>query len=448
MSIIELFFALLINAYATTAIHSSSIRLINSQYLGEAVASNQLDTYTDITLQSEYLKQGSIWGTRWQLFAGGSMDESEQTYLAISEFYQSYKRTSHSTYYFGRRKSQWSRFDEEWHMGIWQPQVRWDYIHPSSQGLIGLFLTEKGRDWRFELLLSPVFLPDQGPQFRVVDGRIQSANRWFWEPQLNAQISESDTPIHYTVHRPPEGDIVFNGGVATRVLLAREEDRGPWVQMAYAYKPLNQLHLGIDAKWKPAFIDAQIKPYVVRHHVVSLESGHKWIDGEFWLSFTGDFPNQIKLPEEWLESSLARSTFAGVHLAQDIKLPILGVGHAKASYLHRWDNGLDADNSVDAEVESSLDRFPFRQVVSFEWLHNISSVANNRWDFGIKYIYSIPDKGSLASLKLQWVPSAHSDVFLAMDILSSESDTIGGSSGFISRYRSNDRVNLGYSYVF
>ena len=76
------------------------------------------------------------------------------SYLNFKEFFINAKLDSTSgqasQIIFGRRLHLWSEAEEEWNLGIFQPQFRWNPIRPSQQGLTGLFWQKKecGVNWK------------------------------------------------------------------------------------------------------------------------------------------------------------------------------------------------------------------------------------------------------------------------------------------------------------
>src|SRR5207248_745849 len=84
-----------------------------------------------------------------------------------------------------------------------------------------------------------------------------------------------------------------------------------WAALNYAYKPQNQIHLGVECKncaniggTGPVEVTAVIHPTIVKHHVVTLESGFDRHDDAGYFSFTGDFPNGSGFPADYEESPL------------------------------------------------------------------------------------------------------------------------------------------------
>ncbi len=441
---------LILNSFDVFAQSSSRSEMLlsQSQYLGEAGTSSQSESYSDFALSLKGEKKLRSWTGVWDLKGLASLEGSEQAYIAVPQLHAHRRVSDILNTSIGRKLHNWSYFDKEWNLGIWEPQVRWDYIHPKPQGLIGWMFELHDSNWRMQLLLSPIYLPDQGPKYEIENGKISSPNRWFWEPQISAEISEQSTPIYYSVVRPKESEVIFSSGMAAQIQLGYPNE-GPFMQMAYAYKPLNQIHLAVDAKLKASQIDATIYPQVVNHHVLSIESGYHGDEMSGWVSVTGDIPDKTQNPEEWLEASLSSSFFASASFShRAVVLPQLS-SQMKYSYLHRWD-ALErrAGGSVNTEVESSLDRFQFERVLSFEMNQDLWHKGAQSIQSGLRYLYSIPDRGALLSLQLRYQQFRNLEWRLAVDILGSESPSDGGPSDMLSRYRSNDRVVGGLSYVF
>ena len=442
-------------AYAETDLQ---LQLLQSQYLGGSQNNTQNEAYSSFGIQLKHHSQPAktfVHGLNIQALA--SMDGTEQAYVAAPEFYWGLKLPTEKSglgLVIGRQRFDWSNFDEEWSLGIWQPYVRWDYLHPQPQGLTGAFFSLDTSDAKVMVFATPLFLPDQGPQFEVVDGEFRSSNRWFRQPTSKHTVINQDRKLSYELDRPSDAEVVMNAAYGLSILLGNEED-GPWLKTSLASKPINQMHLGIEGYHSIArpnrYLEsvAVVHPTVARHSVMTVEAGYRVEDYQGWISVTEERPDRTDLPDEWEESSLYSSRFIGMTVSH--RLPWVGWRNHWLKYSAMSlteDLPPPSPSGQQDTLESSLDRYPYKEVLSAEWTAPVINRATQRLDLGLRYLYSVPEKGSLLSAKLELVWQRNTRWDLGFDILGTEASGEDQQSGLMSLYRNNDRISGGVTYVF
>ncbi|MBX7231854.1 MAG: hypothetical protein K1X29_07185 [Bdellovibrionales bacterium] len=436
------------------------VQLLQKQYLSETQNSNQTNQYTSFAGGFSFESKAQ---TQWPFgghFLGMiSVDGSEQAYLAAPELYMGVRSLEEQGLgiIIGRKKLQWSQFNEDWRLGIWQPQIRWDYLRPVEQGLTGFFASVRGHDFNITGFISPLTLPDQGPNFHLVNGEFVSSNRWFRQPQSRHMVLQQDRPVSYELVNPKISDILFNSGMGLNIVLGHMEN-GFWLNTSMANKPMNQIHLGIEGYHSVSsdrFMEsvAVIHPMVARHSVVTVESGFSSDDFRGWISYTEEKPEKPTLPSGWSQSALSNAKFYGASVSH--RLPWLGWKNqwAKLGYMYLSESRVSMISSAsssggigDDTFESSFDRYPYRQVVSLGWQGSLLEQFSQRINFKLNYLYSIPERGSLFSAELEYSLNKNTKWNLGMDILGVETD--GSQRGLMGLYQNNDRITGGLSYIF
>jgi hypothetical protein len=219
---------------------------------------------------------------------------------------------------------------------------------------------------------------------------------------------------------------------------------------------MNQIHLGVECSncttiggAQPAEITAVIHPIVVKHNVFTLESGFDRVDDRGWLSLTGDFPNSSGMPDDWVESPLDPKVIAGTAYQHYIYSWIGIPSWLKYSYMRTFDVSARHKHGVvdNDDVQSSLDRYPYKEIAAVEWRVLLRQKLSNRLEVKNRYNYSIPEKGGWLSSSLDWTQK-NLTWTLGLDFLGSDTPTDSPNAGLYTRYRANDRVFAGASYVF
>ena len=118
----------------------------------------------------------------------------------------------------------------------------------------------------------------------------------------------------------------------------------------------------------------------------------------------------------------------------------------KYSYMKTFDvQSKDKNGSV--EVHSSLDRYPYSEVMAVEFKVLVRQKRMDRLELKTRYNFTPPDSGSWLSSSIDWSqgPLTWS---LGFDFLGSDTDPNAPNAGLYTQYRQNDRVYGGVNYVF
>lgn len=424
-----------------------------NSYLADGQIESQRREYSQLGLDIDLKTEGSGLSAGAHGIYQGAMQTMDEQYIGLPEAYfgESKAEQTGVRWTVGRQKRHWSRLDEEFGMGIWQPQLRWDYLDPIQQGLTGLFFDytiSHSLDATF--FASSIFLPDQGPNFKLQDGQFQSANRWFWAPRIAVAIASQPQPVSFDLANPKIEDVIFQPSLGGSVHYQRS-GRPFWAQAAYAYKPMNQMHLGFECDACVPITTlsprATIHPSVLMHRVATLETGLQDENQNGWLSVTSDVPTTPKGSQAWAQSDHSDVVFAGASYAHIFSL-FQHPGWLKASYLRAFEKKeTNPQSFVDERVESSLDRYPYQEIVAVEWNWFVMQRARNQMTWRTRYTYSIPERGAWVSSQL-WLQHQKWGWNIGLDILGSDIDPSSPDAGLFTRYRENDRVTGGMSYVF
>jgi hypothetical protein len=446
-----------VTGWSQTPENYLDLNLNQSRYLGGVQHSAQGNNYTSIAGDLNLQRQTEGFAFKLNPIAQGSLDQEDEFYFGVPELYvQPLKIEPWFNLTIGRQKRQWSKLDEEFNLGIWQPQLRWDYLNPVQEGLTGVFF-----DWslnsslRFSFFTSPVNIPDQGPQYTLREGRFESHNRWFEQPTMKVTLLDGTkystaTPIYYEIDEPSLEDVTMHSSFGLG--LRYEAPSTPlWSQINYAYKPRNQIHLGIEGELdiSDPEVHAIIHPKIVKHHVLTWESGFDRDDDRGWLSLTGDAPNKSGFPAEYEEAPLNPMLVAGTGYSRYVYGLLGRPSWLGFSYMRAWEYKKDKpkDKVSQDQVESSFDRYPYEEIAAVDWKLQLARFGKDKLNLGTRYNYSIPERGGWLAmlLALNQGPLVWT---LGFDVLGAEIDPNAKDAGLFSRYRANDRVFGGMSYVF
>jgi len=202
--------------------------------------------------------------------------------LNVRELYFSYFIDESSAIHVGRRKQLWSDVDERWNLGFFQPEFRANPLAPETQGQTGIFYENNKGDWKFTFYGSPVFIPDQGPNFEIKDGQFVASNPYFAPPPQNIYFQSVLLPIDYNIQKPEIADIVFQPSYGLQIHYG--EKTGFYSLLSSMYKPAHQLAYG----WKGVLVTdrvrVDVKPKTYYEKIYNWDIGYKDNWGDVGIS--------------------------------------------------------------------------------------------------------------------------------------------------------------------
>ncbi len=434
------FFGLMANAYAKLDVGVSS-----TNYLGQG-ASGRQNSYSALDLGVDAKTEGETVTSRMLMQAEIGFNDSTYRFIEFPEAYlsTSKKWTGPYSAAVGRKLVAWSALDDTWGAGAFQPRFRWDYLRPQEVGLLGFYQEVKTGPVKITAFYSPIFIPDRGAPLDFADGRIRSISPWVVNPPYEIEVLRKSVPVRYDAQVPPLSNIVRQDTFAGQ--LAIGEGYGPWGSLSYAHKPMNQLLMSYDAYLSGADAHVTLYPRVAYHHVASLDTGIRAPRASATVSAVADVPtDHADLP------TLRTSQQVGnlYLLSPTVSLNPFGTGRAgtfSLSYLRvfgrdRPDQGYLADGAS-SEFDS---RYPYKS--AFLLSAELPTWRKLTADF--RLLFDLQNPGTIVSWNFAYAPDRDWKLFLATDVLSSfTTDSAADGTDFIHRYRENDRVAGGVTYVF
>lgn len=205
-----------------------------------------------------------------------AVGESLLSYLNVKEVYftlQTQTDTSSSSkIHIGRKLNDWSRVDEKWNLGLFQPQFRWNPLDVESQGLLGFFWEVRTGNLKMTFLGSPLFIPDQGANYELKDGQFSAANPWFSPPAQNIYFQNVLLPIDYNIQKPETQDVINQRSFALQIKYKTDSDY--YFNSSAAYQPSNQFAFGYTGVLVTDRVRIDLKPKTYYEKNMSLDVGY------------------------------------------------------------------------------------------------------------------------------------------------------------------------------
>lgn len=416
-------------------------------YLNPRSSTSEVNSYYFLNARGRYEGEGSVMAGAAEGEVIIGLNEPELRTLVLPEAYiGTSPELSSLRVSVGRRLETWSRADDEWGLGIWQPRFRWDYLNPEPQGLTGTWLEFERTYFRFIGFWSPVYFPDQGPPVRNENGALTSASPWFQMPSQEIELLDEPTALRYTIDRPSIREVVLRPSAGA--LFRFGAQKGIYGHAAYAYKPANQILMAYSGflDVTDLVVDVTLHPRIVNHHVGSLEAGFEGERVSVWANLMLENPVIEDAQEDWTtqmflpakvgavgaEAKLWRWSDAGWALTRVSALRVIG-GNAS-------DFGPYA-----ARNQSVFEpHYLFSSIVSLSVDTPLPGAAGKWFALRARFMHELTVNGNLLSLMATAKPGRGWRVFAGADVLG-VGEPSAHSDDFFTRYRGQDRVLGGVS---
>ncbi|MBS1964183.1 MAG: hypothetical protein JST04_18365 [Bdellovibrionales bacterium] len=427
------------NVYAKLDIGISS-----SNYLGQG-SEGRKDSFSALDLQLDTKTDSDILDTRSLVQSEIGLTDSNYRFIEIPDMYvaTSPKLFDNARTTFGRRLTDWSVLDQTWGAGAFQPRFRWDYLRPQQVGLLGLYQELKSGPVKLTAFYSPIFIPDRGAPLDFADGRIRSISPWVVNPPYEIEIMRKSVPVRYDAQVPSIGSIIRQDTIGGQMMLDAGE--GVWGSVSYMHKPMNQLLMSYEAYLAADDAHVTLYPRVAYHHVASMDLGMhgKTMSGS--ISGIADIPtDDFHGPTLWTSQQVGNMFLVSPSLTMypwgSKKGGNLSVSYLRVIGKDPPDTGYLADGTS-REFDS---RYPFKS--AFLMTAELPQWRRLTTDF--RLLFDIQNPGTIVSWMFTYAPDRDWKLFLATDVLSSFTDETADGTDFIHRYRENDRVTGGVTYVF
>ncbi|MCX7978373.1 MAG: hypothetical protein N2578_05160, partial [Bdellovibrionaceae bacterium] len=359
------------------------------------------------------------------------------SYLNVAELYQVTHDREHVKVSFGRRRHLWSFVDQDWNLGIFQPNFRWNPLEPIQQGLTGFFYQKDHENLSYTLFASFLYLPDQGPSFEINDrGEFVEGSPWFRRPPQSYVLRDEKGTVVYDIRRPVESSIVFRQSLGAQLQIQKDAWLG---RLSFAAKPMNQLALLYNSVLDTSLsktASVSVEPRVTNHQVAAADLQWQRRNWTLTASWVEDRPSsKIDLPEGWAGPVYSPAAVFG-----------LGVRHARKNFilgLHRLEifggEVREAGNTVSGELSLS-EKYPLREAyrLSGEYFSRHWSVGASFLD-SVRHRMQIVGLNGLIRLNQRWRVGASAQLVKA---------SLMGERAQLTQYADHDRVAVGVLHDF
>lgn len=421
----------------------TEMRLFSDSFISPSFEATQRTNYQFVgaQLKTDPFAEGDL---KMSVSGGVAIGAPLLNYLNISEFYMVSRQTETETFYLGRKKMLWSELDSRWDLGVWEPLFTWNPLNAENQGLTGLFWQMDKPFYTLTLFASPLYIPDQGPSFEIEDGAFVRGNPWFRRPPESIRIWQEATAIDYQFEKPNESHIVLQNSFGMKLTFGDPQSfRG---QLAYTYKPANQLAIGYDGNLNIAELKGAVnlQPQVFYHSLVSADVAYKI--GRFRLGLSGiyDKPNKDEIFEEkWTHPVFSDALMVSPFVEWNNGFLGVSLQHLDIFGGKVTEEGKMADSSR----IPLMSRYPYQQATQLAFMGNFNLTGGKRMTTRVSYTHSEKNQFDLIRVSARLRMSGLWSFLGEMQIVKAASASSENQND-IAQFANNDRLMLGAAYAF
>jgi len=376
----------------------------------------------------------------------------DYTYLQIRDFYLQGGKSSWSVTG-GRKRQNWSRADEFWQRGFWQPRTSHNGLYKESLGLTGIFVENRSRDAQILFFLSPFYLPEMVPYGNEIEGRFISSNPWFKPPPDQLKFKKDLLDVNYHLRKPEVRSVLNNPSIAMRVAL---QEKFFWAALAYAYKPENQFYQSFNVQWiiheggsRSDFLQVEVIPEVRYHHLASFESG---LNGEVWhpwYSFIYHSPTRKDIGAAIISQETKDTFNFTVYSGWDLFHSKIKQDNFYFSLSQVW-GGQDADRGeLSGDTSYFNDRIEYYQAMRIGFKYPLLNSFADRINTRFEFTHDFAQRAAVFTSGFDLKINKSLAFLLEVNILGVVDEAkVEKEEGFVRNFRANDNVVAGMSYVF
>ncbi|MEN0060490.1 MAG: hypothetical protein AAGB31_16740, partial [Bdellovibrio sp.] len=311
-------------------------------------------------------------------------------------------------------------------------------------GLIGAFWQIEKPYYTFTLFASPFFVPDQGPSFAIKDGSFVKGNPWFRQPPESIRIWNEATAIDYNLEQPNESQIVLHNSFALK--LAFGDVQGLHGQVAYSYKPSNQLAIGYEGYLNTTELRGAVnlQPQVFYHSLGGLDLAYRYHNWKWGVSGMWDRPTR----EEIFEEKWTHPVFEEAVLVSPFMEWNNGRWGVSLQHMEIFNGDVHEEGDLASDDRAPLmTRYPYRQAQQVALMYSGSFAKTRRWTGKVSYTHSQKNDfdliriSSRLTLSRWWALMAEAQLVKAGELSVENQNEIA-------QYVNNDRLMAGVAYVF
>ena len=381
----------------------------------------------------------------------GTFSEPGSMYYAFPQAFLGYG-SEDANLAFGRKKENLSVADTVFNFGLLQSNFSNDNINFVEGGLTGLHAHYYTGKFGVNAAFMPIFIPNQGPQTKIEDGKVISTNRWASSPPTAFREGKAEKNINYAIRDYNLVETISNSGFMLHGYFGENKSR-PLISATYAKKPVNEIALSRDMYQDISTAEGfvYLTPVVLSHEVQAIDFNLDYENINTSLSYLADQPtNAVAKSPEALQNlsplsivSFYASLDLGEVLSRKLKIYTAIAAISGGEVRDLDSQGKEADDNI--TNSRTLYKKPLRFGVNGEAF----LLRNSAIETDVAMTYDQELKGSLLSVVIKYAALKNLKVSLGADIIGTEGELpLSAKGNFLDQHKADDRFFAGVGYAF
>ena len=390
---------------------ASFLELKLEHYSSKPITADQLKDYAFLNGDFDYGFKKEPFTFESELLFENSLDFKNWLHWDIPQLVISYKYNFKKTFYhmesieisLGRKIKTWSEGDKFWKLGLWNPLIFWNSLHPKEKGIIGSFFTFKSHRWKSDFFIGAIHLSDSLPHFQEYNQKIYTYSRWGSILPRTVEVDLDKLDIYYTIRSSFLFDYLnqqsFYGSFST---WSEIEDSRYWIRWTLAYKPTNHLYyilnqqgqvrLSVEKDRDTVYVDQEFTGLYAKQRNLSTEWGldYKKLTMIFSLENTSIKDEKLIDQEIW---SFLKSRESFTYFSFLSKYHYKENSFFELAFIQSWFGNYN-NYSKTAVVPVFLVQHRVSNGFSIGLEHKDLDFKQQPFEFHLKYQYSLLDQGA------------------------------------------------------
>lgn len=381
----------------------------------------------------------------------GTFSEPASVYYALPQAFLGYG-SADANLAFGRKKNNLSVADSIFNFGLLQSGFTNDNINFVEGGLTGLHVHYFTGNFGLNAAFMPIFIPNQGPQTKIEDGKVVSSNRWASSPPTTFKDGSEEKNINYAIRDYSLLETISNSGFMLQGYFGKNKTR-PVISATYAKKPVNEIALSRDMYQDISTAEGfvYLTPVVLSHEVQAIDLNLDYENINSSLSYLADQPTNIAAKSPEALQNLSPLSIISFYVSLDLAEVLnrkLKIYTAIASISGGEVRDLDSQGK-ESDVSIANSRTLYKKPLRFGVNGEAILLRNSAVEADVAMTYDQELKGSLLSVNMKYSAMKNLKVSLGADIIGTEGELPASAKGnFLDQHKADDRFFAGVGYAF
>ena len=447
--------------YSLSAV-GNGLELELEHYPSKPIISEQLQSYAFLKGDYNFDFEMRKFYFNSELQFEHSLDFKNWSHFDMPQLFVSYKYDFDKVFYtvksiefsIGRKIHIWSEGDKYWGLGLWNPLILWNPLHPKEKGSVGSFITFNSNNWKTDFFIGVLHFPDTVPHFSEENQETYTHSRW--GSILPRTVHNYNLDIYYTLKTPFLFDYINRQSFfASFKAWSKQKDSHYWIKWSAAYKPTNHIYhllnqfkrirISVEKDRDSIYVDQLLTGVYARQGILSQEWGldYRKLSMIFSLEHVQITDEKFLEKEVW---SFFRARDSFTYFSVLSKYAYSDKTLVELGFIQSWFGNYNSYSNTDT-FPVFLAQHRISNGLSFALEHKGIHFKELPYSINLKYQYSFADQGAWLSFQFLYYLAPQIWTKISAQILGLD-DLNKNSRSFLGRHYYNDYFTWSLAYDF